>query len=69
MKKIIIAMSNNYLIKEIDNYKEINYKSVQYREAILEILEKEKNINLIFLDEKIPGQINIEKYNIYFFIN
>lgn len=61
MKKIIIAMSNNYLIKEIDNYKEINYKSVQYREAILEILEKEKNINLIFLDEKIPGQINIEK--------
>jgi len=49
MKKIIIAMSNNYLIKEINNYKEINYKSVQYREAILEILEKEKNINLIFL--------------------
>ncbi len=61
MKKIIIAMSNNHLMKEIDNYKEINYKNVQYREAILEILEKEKNINLIILDEKIPGEINIEK--------
>ena len=45
-------MSNNHLMKEIDNYKEINYKNVQYREAILEILEKEKNINLIILDEK-----------------
>lgn len=61
MKKIIIAMNNDYLIKEINSYEKINYKSVQYREAILEILEKEKNINLIFLDEKIPGEINIEK--------
>ena len=49
MKKIIIAMKNDYLIKEINSYEKINYKSVQYREAILEIIEKEKNINLIFL--------------------
>ncbi len=61
MKRIIIAMGNNYLIKEINNCEKINYKDVQYREAILEILEKEKNIDLIFLDEKIPGEINIEK--------
>ena len=54
-------MGNNYLIKEINNCEKINYKDVQYREAILEILEKEKNINLIILDEKIPGEINIEK--------
>lgn len=61
MKKIIIAMNNKYLIKQINNNKKINYKNLQYREAILEILEKDKNIDLIFLDEKIPGEINIEK--------
>lgn len=61
MKNIIIAMNNNYLINKINNYKGISYKNLQYREAILEILEKNKNIDLIFIDEKIPGEINIEK--------
>ena len=60
MREIILAINNEYFIKKI-NSKKINYNNLQYREAILETLEKNKNINNIILDEKIPGQISIEK--------
>ena len=60
MRELILAVNNEYFIKKINN-KKINYNNLQYREAILETLEKNKNINNIILDEKIPGQISIEK--------
>lgn len=60
MKKIIIAMENDYLFRKIKEQRTI-YKKIQYREAILEILEKDKYINDIIIDENIPGEINIEK--------
>ena len=59
MKKIILAINNKKLIEKIKN-KNIIFKFVQYREAILEILEKTNKINYIFIEEKLPGQISIE---------
>ena len=81
MKKIILAIDNKKTlnkIKEINNFNLI-IKNVQYREAILEILKKEKNINFILINEKLSGEISIEelikkikiinkKINIIFFL-
>ena len=53
MKKIIVAIDNKKIlnkIKEINNLKLI-IKNVQYREAILEILKKEKNIDFILINK------------------
>ena len=41
---------------------EIPEKDISYREGVLECLEKEKNIDLVILYEKIPGEIDI--YNL-----
>ena len=63
MKKIILAIDNKKIlnkIKEINNFNLI-IKNVQYREAILEILKKEKNINFILINEKLSGEISIEE--------
>lgn len=62
MKKIITAINNPRLNEELK--KETNFKiigkDIQYKEAILEILE-ENNIDMIILSEKIPGEIKLEK--------
>lgn len=61
-QKAIIAIENKKLLKNIKNNNlKLEYKKVQYREAIIEILKKEKNIQLIFISENIPGEISIEK--------
>ena len=62
MKKIILAINNKNLIEKIKNKnnKNVIFKFVQYREAILEILEKTNKINYILIVEKLPGQISIE---------
>lgn len=56
-------MEYHELIEKINQKKEINIigKNLQYREAILEILEKTKKIDFIFISEKTPGQISVEK--------
>ena len=63
MKKIITAINNPKLNEELkkENNFEIVGKDIQYKEAILEILEKINNIDLIIINEKIPGEITIEK--------
>ena len=63
MKKIITALSNPELNKKLSKEKSINIicKDIQYREAILEVLEKIKFIDIIFINEKIQGQISFEK--------
>ena len=60
--KIILACENKKIIKYLSEIKNNNLiiKKVQYREAIIDILKKENNINFIFLYEKIPGEISIE---------
>lgn len=62
MKKVIIAINNKNIIKKIkqENNLKIIYDNLQYREAILEILEKIKNIDIIFISENIPGVISVE---------
>ena len=63
MKKIITAINNPKLNEELkkENNFEIVCKDIQYREAILEILEKNKNIDLIIISEEILGDIKFEK--------
>lgn len=67
IKKIIIAIDNikiyNELKKEEIKNKEIKIlsKDIQYREGILEFLEKEKDIDYIIIDEKIQGKIKINE--------
>lgn len=64
MKKIITAMNDPSVNNELKKEKniEILYKDIQYKEGILEILENKKlEINYIIIDEKLPGQIEIEK--------
>ena len=60
MKKIITAIDNPKIFNEIKKIKEIKIiaKDLIYKEAILEILEKNKNIDIIIIYEKILGEIN-----------
>ncbi len=62
MKKIILGVHNKKIINKIKNNKEIKIiNKVQYREAILEIMENNKNIDEIYIEENLPGIISIEK--------
>ena len=62
MKKIITAINNPKLNEELkkENNFEIVCKDIQYKEAILEILEKNKKIDIIIISEQILGEINFE---------
>lgn len=61
MKKILTAIGNPEISEKLskENNIEINYKDIQYKEGILEILENDNKINLIIINEKIPGKIEI----------
>ena len=61
MIKILTAIGNLEIVENLEKeeYLEINYKDIQYKEGILEILEKNNKINLIIINEKIPGKIEI----------
>lgn len=63
MKKIMTAINNPKLNEELKKEKnfEIVGKDIQYKEAILEILEKDNNIDLIIISEKISGEMKLEK--------
>ena len=63
MKKIITAINNPKLNEELKKEKkfEVIGKDIQYKEAILEILEQEKDIELLIISEEIPGEITFEK--------
>ena len=62
MKKIITAIGNPKLNEELkkENNFEIIGKDLQYKEAILEILEENKKIDLIIMSENLLGNISFE---------
>ena len=63
MKKIITAIGNENLNRKLNKEKnlEIIGEDIQYKEGILEFLEKEKNIDFLILSELLPGQIDIKE--------
>lgn len=63
MLKIITALENEYLNNKLIKEKDIIVvaKDIQYKEGILEILEKEEEINYIFLKKELEGEISFEE--------
>lgn len=63
MIKIITALNNPEVNYELNKEKNIEIvgKNIFYKEGILEILEKEKNINYIIIDYNLPGEITTEE--------
>lgn len=60
--KVITAINNPELNERLnkENNIEIICKDIQYKEAIIEILEENKFVDLIIINENLPGQILIE---------
>ena len=60
MKKILTAINNPNLNKKLSEQEfiEIPYKDIQYKEAILEILNEDNYFDIIIINEKLPGEIN-----------
>lgn len=63
MKKIITAINNNIFSEELNKSENIEVvnKDIQYKEGILEVLEKNKNIDILIINEKLPGNIYFEE--------
>ena len=63
MKKIITAIGNENLNKKLkeENNIEIIGADIRYKEGILELLEKEKNIDFLILSELLPREIEIKE--------
>lgn len=63
MNNIILAINNEKIYEELKEEENINIISnnIQYKEGILDILEKNKNINFIILNENLPGEIKLEE--------
>ena len=66
MKKIITAMISQELNNELkkEKYFEVICNNIQYKEAIIDIIDLKKknnlNIDILILDEQLPGEINLE---------
>lgn len=60
---IITAINNEKIFLELKKEKNINITSnnIQYKEGIIEVLEKNKNIQYVIIDENLNGQIKIEE--------
>lgn len=58
---ILTAINNEKIFKELKKRTKIIYNDIQYKEGILEILEKNKNIDFIIINENLSGQIKIEE--------
>ena len=61
MTKIITAIAEENILKKIIKNKLVENKNILYREAIIDIVKKDKKINIIIISEKIPGEISLIK--------
>ena len=60
---IITAINNEKIFKKLENQNNINIisKDIQYKEGIIELLGKNKNVHYIIINENLNGQIKIEQ--------
>lgn len=64
MKKIITALANPELNEEIiktAKYQIIN-QDIQYQEGVIELLEKNNDVDVLILNSILPGEINIKEF-------
>ena len=63
MKRVITAIDDKNIIEKISKNRNLKiiFNNLEYREGILEILEKIKNIDVIIISELIPGEISLEE--------
>lgn len=63
MKKIITAIGNEILNKKLkkENDFEVIIEDIQYKEGIIEYLEKESNIDFLIISELLPGNIELKE--------
>ena len=63
MKNIITAINNPVINEEIKNEKNlfIIEKDIQYKEALLELIKKNKDVDIVIIYEKLPGEISTEE--------
>lgn len=61
MNNILVALNNQKIFNKLLEEKNINIinKNILYREGIIEALENNVEINYIIIDEKIPGEIEL----------
>lgn len=61
MQKVITAMGNDELWKKLKNIPdfEVLQKDILYKDAIIEILKKNKSTDLIIIHENLPGEIEL----------
>ena len=61
MKQILTAMNNPKINEQLQKEKNIKVigKDIPYKEGILEILEKNKYINYIFINENLKKKNNL----------
>ena len=60
IKNILTAINNPKINEELKKEKNIKIvlKDIQYKEAVLEILEKENKIDMLIINEQIIGEID-----------
>ncbi len=63
MKKVLTALGNENVNNKLNKYKNINVltKDIQYKEGIIEVLQKEKEIDYIIISELLPGEIELKE--------
>ena len=59
MTKIVTAIAEENILKKMVRNKLIENKNILYREAIIDILKKDKKIEIIIISEKTPGEMNL----------
>lgn len=61
--KVITALGNKIMNEELKKLKDIEIlnSDIQYKEGILEYLEKNKNVDIILISQNLLGQINIKE--------
>ena len=64
MLKVITALENPILNNEIKNTNEyiVPFNDIQYQDGVLEILEKEKDLDFLILSSLLPGNLNIYEF-------